>query len=576
MKPRKEPPDAYGLHGAAFRRVISSSAKFALNAIGFEGDIDAILVGIQADGASGASCWTEPEVESMDMVALRDAFQQADLSFDSHPYRHVIQGNSSFWEQDNRDIRDEVRSYAISDALGSTSLGRNRTFFTSNRSIQTVTDNIYMVIHVDTEALEAVPSLAPVQYKRVSFTTSFVDAVIREVFTWWRPIFGSRDISFPHYTNELVRIAASSFAWDVFRRSGRGAGNMHGTLNTVSALPYEGRAGSGRIIVGAADNEHVNVAISFRDKIPFRNVEALRKLLEVSGPNGYLLSDGEHVYGIGRVSDHYPVESESIFTVSIVGRGRWELCHSERALLAVRDGTPMLPSGPLDVRYFCEIVDRLLPGASIPSLVNLANAAGSNSHGAMLVISSDAAGEAERLYPQTSRITPVEISPEVLVQLTAMDGGIIIDPHGICHAVGVILDGAACGGESSARGSRFNNAIRYVHSEAPDAVVVVYSADGKIDILPKLPYRVKKSSVDKAVEEYLALATPPYDTDELEKSWVAVKQLRFYLSDDQCSRINQAKKAIEDWKSSHGIGYLIEDDFVPNAAMNAGYWLLEE
>src|SRR5581483_4432370 len=142
---------------------------------------------------------------------------------------------------------------------------------------------------------------------------------------------------------------------------------------------------------------------------------------------------------------------------------------SEEPLLAVRDGTPMLPNSPLDVQYFCEIVDRLLPGASISRLVELA----------------DAAGEAERLHPQTSRVTPVEISPAMLVQLTAMDGGIIIDPQGRCHAVGVILDGRSCGGELSARGSRFNNAIRYVRSEAPDAVVVVYSADGKIDILPK-------------------------------------------------------------------------------------------
>jgi len=194
----------------------------------------------------------------------------------------------------------------------------------------------------------------------------------------------------------------------------------------------------------------------------------------------------------------------------------------------------------------------------------------------MLIISSDAAGEAKRLHPQASRVTPTAVSPGVLTQLTSMDGGIIIDSQGLCYAVGVILDGTACGGESSARGSRFNNAIRYVHSVAPDAVVVVYSADGKIDILPKLPYRIKKSLVDSVVEGYLALATPPSDADGLEKSWEAVKRFKFYLSDEQCVRINQARRGIDNWRRDRGLPYPVEDEFYSSNAMDDTYWLPEE
>jgi len=577
VTPYKEPPDESRIQLVRFRKLISFEARPALNAIGFDGDFDVILIGIQVDDESSISYWTEPEDKSTDMVALQDSVRHADLSFEKQAYRNVDDRYALFHEFNNRDIRDELRSQAIEDTFAATSLGRDRTSFTGDRSIQTDTGDLYMVIHVDSAALKAVPSLAAVRNKRTSFTTSLVDAVIRQVFARARTLFNSQDVVIESRANELVRLAASRFVWHIFDRTGRGGiGNVHDTLSAISALPYEGRAGSGKIVIGNARNEHLNVAIKFRDEISLRNVEAARKLLEASGPDGHLLSDGEYIFGIGSVSQDYPVESESIFSVNILGRGRWEVCHSEEPLLAVRDGTPMLPNSPLDVQYFCEIVDRLLPGASISRLVELADAAGDNSHGAMLVISTDAAGEAERLHPQTSRVTPVEISPAMLVQLTAMDGGIIIDPQGRCHAVGVILDGRSCGGELSARGSRFNNAIRYVRSEAPDAVVVVYSADGKIDILPKLPYRIKKSFVDKVVEEYLALATPPSDTDAVVRSWEAVKRVRFYVSDDQCSRINRAKKDIEEWKRSQGMGILVEDDFVPNAMMNAGYWLPEE
>jgi len=48
------------------------------------------------------------------------------------------------------------------------------------------------------------------------------------------------------------------------------------------------------------------------------------------------------------------------------------------------------------VNLFEDLVDRFLPGADSAALSILARAAGQNEHGAMLVVSSDAAGEAQR------------------------------------------------------------------------------------------------------------------------------------------------------------------------------------
>ena len=65
-----------------------------------------------------------------------------------------------------------------------------------------------------------------------------------------------------------------------------------------------------------------------------------------------------------------------------------------------------------------------------------------------------------------------------------MDGSLLIDPHGICHAVGVILDGAAQGVGDPARGARYNSAIRYQSGATSPTVVVVVSEDGGVDLVP--------------------------------------------------------------------------------------------
>lgn len=71
-------------------------------------------------------------------------------------------------------------------------------------------------------------------------------------------------------------------------------------------------------------------------------------------------------------------------------------------------------------------------------------------------------------------IDPVPLSPALLTQLTDMDGAVLVDKLGQCHAIGVILDGQARGKGEPSRGSRFNNAIRYLDSDPPASIVVVY------------------------------------------------------------------------------------------------------
>jgi hypothetical protein len=61
----------------------------------------------------------------------------------------------------------------------------------------------------------------------------------------------------------------------------------------------------------------------------------------------------------------------------------------------------------------------------------------------MIIYVTDAATEATRLSRQGMLVTPVLLNDELLASFSKIDGSILCDPDGVCHAIGVILDGAA-------------------------------------------------------------------------------------------------------------------------------------
>jgi hypothetical protein len=256
-------------------------------------------------------------------------------------------------------------------------------------------------------------------------------------------------------------------------------------LNAISALPYEGRAGAGTFVLAAPEDPAVNIALSMRTPVPLSDARAVRKLMEASDFTMALVVGRGGVRGFGTVQQDYDEDTETVFQVRIGGRGVWDLLHGGDVLLSVRDGVARLPAPAVDVAALRDLVELVLPDAAIETLVELASAAQRHAHGAMLIFSSAAASEAERLAPQAWRVMPAPVSPGLLLRLTAMDGAVLLDLQGQCHAIGVILDGQAMGWGDPARGSRFNNAQRYLDTNPPPAVIVIYSTDGGIDVLPK-------------------------------------------------------------------------------------------
>jgi len=217
--------------------------------------------------------------------------------------------------------------------------------------------------------------------------------------------------------------------------------------------------------------------------------------------------------------------------------------------------------------------------ANVDRFIRLVNEARQEPHGTMLVITEAAAAEAERLKTQATPLSPCELTPSLLRSLTPIDGGLLIDPSGICHAIGVILDGMATDRGNPGRGARFNSALRYVESSEAPCLAIVLSEDGGIDLVPDLRPALKRSEIDAAI----AALTEIRDAEQINRSSYAdlvewLGQRRFYLRQEDCNNVNSLVKEIDRRLDSEDPGNLkiIRQPLVPHPDMDEELYLIPE
>src|SRR5262249_5721126 len=150
----------------------------------------------------------------------------------------------------------------------------------------------------------------------------------------------------------------------------------------------------------------------------------VRKLLELSSLSGALHTDSKRVFGL--VAEPAST-SEDIFEVIFLGHHHWELRHAGKLLMGVHFGQPYLPKLiGYDVKLRKDL-PRIFPGISAEAselLLSLVRQTERARHGTLFVVSSDAAGESERLKNQSTPIEPRALSADLLNHLTDIDGAV--------------------------------------------------------------------------------------------------------------------------------------------------------
>jgi hypothetical protein len=309
----------------------------------------------------------------------------------------------------------------------------------------------------------------------------------------------------PRDTEELLRaagrslldapaLAVGSADWSSGERldwgssTGPGAERLFYIINTISSLRYEGAEGIGCLLLARRGHPNLEEVFALTCPVDLTDYRAVRKLLEMTTPNIHLLADADKVYALGREVGQYDASREDLFAFHFVTYYTWELSHANDILLRCRYGLPGLARPRLNRLAFKREYKRTFGIPKAEQLERLWQVVLEASHqpkGTLLVITTEALAEADRLKLQCTLIEPVVLTPIITQLVTAIDGAVMLDPQGYCYSIGVILDGKASGRGNSTRGARYNSAIRYVESSAFPTLVVVVSEDGMVDVMTK-------------------------------------------------------------------------------------------
>ena len=294
----------------------------------------------------------------------------------------------------------------------------------------------------------------------------------------------------PRETDEIIRSAGKLFMDTPSQDMGMNpaATKLFATCNTISSLRYEGAEGVGKMLLARRGHPNLAEVFALTCPTPLTDYRAVRKLLEMTTPDVSLLSDGENVYALGKQIGLYDATREDLFVISFVTHYAWEFQHGGQILMRAHYGQPSLPRARLNRTKFRRDLKRtfqLTDATKVEKLWDVVLEASRQKAGTLLVITTEALAEADRLKLQCTLIEPVPLTPLITRLVTAIDGAVLLDPEAYCYSIGVILDGKASGHGTSTRGARYNSAIRYVDSSPYPCLAIVVSEDGLVDVITK-------------------------------------------------------------------------------------------
>jgi hypothetical protein len=583
--------DMYRIH-------VEVSAESALKMLDEGLDPEVFLVGIlQEESADRYPACVEPEKEHwIESKAFDGAMELAALIAENYPEAQLFQSHPVAQQrQDDFLHRLSVRDAILKIIDGHPAKPAGRSFFASIPEFA-AGYLISAVLSVSTDVLNSRHRLSSGEiflhpYRRMPVSRSLIDAAIEELLEQVAlgllmpdPGLRTRDREAEETVRSAGRRLVRDTAFRVNRRDLGGFYRFYEACDKISALKYEQAEGRGRLILAAKNQEGIRTQLGFKDSVALEKHRRVRKLLELTAVGGALHTDSKGVFGLVE-GDISADTEETVFEVVFLGHYHWELRHAGELLMGVKFGQPYLPKLVGYESKLRQDLPRIFVGISGDAtelLISLVKQAERERHGTLMIISAEAAAESDRLKNQATPIKPCVLTPELLGHLTGIDGAVLVDTNGYCHAIGVILDGQASEHGDPGRGARFNSAIRYVESATEQDVptlAVVLSEDGGVDVIPDPPPMIKRSTISDAIteiEEISRAAEIPRRRYNDLFDWLRLH--RFYLLPDDCERANLAVQEIERRLAEENpmAPRIIRQTFEPDARMQPSFYYVPE
>lgn len=548
-------------------------ADEALDRAGIELDPRGFLIGIPEDDADRPVV-IEPSRRAFDTDGLGRVLVTAQRRFDRLP--QPTEPDVALSDHYHAARLEGCRREALAAALTKAARFEDRTVCVG-LSVRVGDYRVFPVLAVRSRPWREVNRLHRNTIDGLPLDESFPEAIVNDVL---RAASRELDRVSPSSlmgidAGAILRSAADSFVNGVAARAGQEfASGLRDALDAVSAQTYEGRASLGSLVLAPREHPAVSVDVLFEHVTPVTVPRLFRKVLEMSGSGLRLLTDGREIYGLGSLESSYDPGAEQCFGIEVVGNGAWELWHGGTPLLRVDHGQPSLPTELMDQGTFEDTVRRVFGAAASPEVLwQLAQACARQQHGTMLVVHPQASAEGERLLPQAFTIEPTMLGERAFHTLTKVDGAVLVGPDGVCHAIGVILDGAATGTGDGSRGARYNSAIRYLAGAGKGSMVIIVSEDGRIDLLPKLMRRVRRDTVQTAVDRFVEAVDDEEHYEKLARLSTRCSAFEFYMTAEQCVVVNAAREAVEERRWLEERVRLQVVPVQPHPAMDDSYFL---
>lgn len=569
-----------------FRIGQESIAKrvFALLDERFQPEI--FLVGILVEGKDRFPACVKPEnnfwIQSEEFNSTLDIARKIRLQY---PESKMIHSNplAQQWHDDSLTrcaVRDAVQK--VIDAKKSTPSCLS--YFVSQPS---KVDGylVCMVLKLQTAILNAYPSLRTNQipiheYRNMSVATSLIDAIVT---TYLQKAAGELRLPDPGCglsslnAEEILRDAANTLMMGLAYRTDQdcieGWHGLFSECNKIAATYYEKAAGIGTIILASRKHPAIQTMVEFTNPTKLRVTRGARKLLQLASRDLALHTDSDRIFGLVK-QVVYDEGKENLFMIKFLGHHHWEVSHAGKMLMRVKYGQPYLLKPSFNVEKLRKDLTRIFRGIidkHINLIVSLVHEAERKEHGTMLLVTKDAKQEAQRLGNQATPIRPEVLTPELLCNLTPIDGAVVLDPEGTCYAIGAILDGMATEEGNPARGARYNSAVRYIATSKHPCITIVISEDGGVDFIPDLKPAIKQSDIKKAIQELHDIRLGnTIDLHKYNKTMDWLSDHRFYMLSSHCCDINELKASIDERIQAEDptAGRIIQSDFTQNPAMN--------
>ncbi|WP_433772943.1 DNA integrity scanning protein DisA nucleotide-binding domain protein [Bacillus wiedmannii] len=565
-----------------FQSSINTTAEQIFNELRLDLNPKVWVVGIWAED-NGIDNPYPVDITTIDTPFKPELFSEvngiANDIYDNDPNRLMLISNERAERKYHHRLKLQAKVKAMNQILDEAHEELNLSFYIS-MPMKIHGFLVFTILQLNKQAVKSIPTLNEATVLgRYEIKRSLLESTISEFLSSCSNALQIPDIGeelnvLRRNGCEFIRSGGDTFLRTLSLKFHGDYFNLFEIFNLISSQYYEGGESNGRIIISNNDHPSINQTLKFSSPIDLSNHKAIRKLLEMTSGDISLLANGNEVYGMGNLINYDSLD-EDLFIIDFKKHFTWELKYSDSVLMVVEYRQPRLPKERMDKELFFDHLIRTFSNINeddINVMWDAILAATEQKHGTMVVITDKAAEEADRLNGQCINIEPINLTTEVMRLVTTIDGAVLLDPNGKCHALGVILDGRATDKGDPARGARYNSALRYLDTQENECLIVVVSEDGDINLIPHLKPRIPRQCIDNLIKDLQQVnESERLDIKSFNQIMHNLKRLAFYLLQEDCDKINELRNAIESKIEPETI-MIVYRNFTPDPEMDNSYY----